>query len=389
MSLPPTPRSAIALLLLLATGCSTVGNSGPSAKAITRAGRAGTASDRGISVVALDAATAQRAAAYARAQRFADVFGSVAPTGTVIGVGDVLDIAIWEAPPAVLFGATAPGANISSAIAQSAGIPQQLVGEDGTITVPFVGTLLVRGLTPQAVGRLIVARLAGRAHSPQAIVRLAQNDSRAVTVIGEVSATRRLPLTPRGERLLDAIAAAGGSRQPVAKTTIQLSRAGRTAAMPLDAIVRDPSQNITLQAGDVVAAVFQPYSFVALGAVGQNAEVPFEGGGITLAQALGRIGGLRDDRADRRSVFVFRLEHPEVLDPSVAQTAKRTAAGLVPVVYRLDLGDGASFFTAQDFAIRDRDVLYVSNAPLADLQKFLNIVSSAAFSITGINNAVQ
>jgi polysaccharide export outer membrane protein len=317
------------------------------------------------------------------------VFGTVAPTSTVIGVGDVLDIAIWEAPPAVLFGATAPGASIGSAVAQSAGIPQQVVGEDGTVAIPFVGNLMVRGLTPQAVSRLIGARLAGRAHSPQAIVRLAQNDSRAVTVIGEVGATRRLPLTPRGERLLDAIAAAGGSRQPVAKTTIQLSRAGRTAAMPLDAIVRDPTQNITLQAGDVVAAIFQPYSFVALGAVGQNAEVPFEGGGITLAQALGRIGGLRDDRADRRSVFVFRLEHPEVLDPAVAQSAKRTAAGLVPVVYRLDLGDGASFFTAQDFAIRDRDVLYVSNAPLADLQKFLNIVSSAAFSITGINNAAQ
>jgi polysaccharide export outer membrane protein len=198
-----------------------------------------------------------------------------------------------------------------------------------------------------------------------------------------------MPLTPRGECLLDALAAAGGSRQPVAKTTVQLTRAGRTAAMPLDAIVRDPAQNVVLQAGDVITAIFQPYSFVALGAVGQNAEVPFEGGGISLAQALGRIGGLRDDRADVRSVFVFRLEHPEVLDPETASTARRTAEGLVPVVYRLDLGQGASFFTAQDFGIRDRDVLYVSNAPIADLQKFLNIVSSAAFSVTGINNAVR
>jgi polysaccharide export outer membrane protein len=387
--MPIPPRLSAALLLLLATGCSTIGGSGPSAKAIGRAARPGTVADRGISVVPLDEATARRAAAFARAQRFADVFGVVAPTSTVIGVGDVLDIAIWEAPPAVLFGATPPGANIGSAIAQSAGIPQQVVGEDGTITIPFVGSVAVRGSTPQAVARTIVARLAGRAHSPQAIVRLAQNDSRAVTVMGEVGATRRMPLTPRGERLLDALAASGGSRQPVAKTTVQLTRAGRTAAMPLDAIVRDPTQNVMLQAGDVITAIFQPYSFIALGAVGQNAEVPFEGGGISLAQALGRIGGLRDDRADVRSVFVFRLEHPEVLDPEMARTARRTAEGLVPVVYRLDLGQGASFFTAQDFGIRDRDVLYVSNAPIADLQKFLNIVSSAAFSVTGINNAVQ
>lgn len=386
MPLPASQWSALLAAALLA-GCSTVGGSGPSTAAIRRA--AGTpTSAQGIVVVPLDDAASRRAASYARSQAFADVFGMVPATTTVIGVGDVLDIAIWEAPPAVLFGATAPGAAIGSALAQSAGIPQQQVGEDGTITIPFVGVVPVRGRLPQDVARTIVARLAGRAHAPQAIVRLAQNDSRAVTVMGEVGATRRLPLTARGERLLDALAAAGGARQPVAKTTIQLTRAGRTAAMPLDAIVRDPTQNVTLQPGDIVTAIFQPYSFIALGALNQNAEVPFEGGGISLAQAMGRVGGLRDDRANVRGVFVFRLERPDALAPDIARTARQTADGRIPVVYRLDLGEGASFFAAQDFAIRDKDVLYVSNAPIADLQKFLNIVSSAAFSVTGINNAL-
>ncbi|PCD03401.1 capsular biosynthesis protein [Sphingomonas spermidinifaciens] len=382
-----TSGGRVALIALLLAGCSNMSGAGPSAGAIERAGRPA-ASGEGISIVTLDEGAARRTASYARSQAFGDLFGGASPSGTVIGTGDVLDIAIWEAPPAVLFGTTAPGAG-GGGLAQSAGIPQQIVGEDGTVTIPFVGSLAVRGRTPQDVGRMIVARLAGRAHNPQAVVRLAQNDSRAVTVMGEVGATRRVPLTPRGERLLDAIAAAGGSRQPVAKTTVQLTRGGRTGAMPLDAIVRDPVQNVVLAPGDIVTAIFQPYSFVALGAVGQNAEVPFEGGGITLAQALGRIGGLRDERADVRGVFIFRLEQPEALDPAVAASARRTAEGRVPVVYRLDMGQGTAFFTAQDFAIRDRDVIYVTNAPIADLQKFLNIVSSAAFSVTGINNAVQ
>ncbi len=244
---------------LVLPGCSTTSASGPSSKAIRRAATP----DRpapGISIVTLDDDSARRTAAFARQQRFADVFGTIAPTGTTIGAGDVLDIAIWEAPPAALFGTSAPGAAIGTSLAQSAGIPQQTVGEDGIVAIPFVGNVVARGQTPREVAATIVARLAGRAHAPQAVVRVAQNESRTATVMGEVGATRRIPLTPRGERLLDALAAAGGSRQSVAKTTIQMMRAGHTAAMPLDAIVRDPAQNVVLAPGDVVTAVFQPYT---------------------------------------------------------------------------------------------------------------------------------
>ena len=69
------------------------------------------------------------------------------------------------------------------------------------------------------------------------------------------------------------------------------------------------------------------------------------------------------------------------VDPS---TASRTLDGKVPVIYRLDLSDPASFFIAQSFPILNHDVVYVSNAPGADLQKFVNIVSSMTFSIIGI-----
>jgi polysaccharide export outer membrane protein len=33
--------------------------------------------------------------------------------------------------------------------------------------------------------------------------------------------------------------------------------------------------------------------------------------------------------------------------------------------------------------------LYVSNAPLADMQKFVNVVSAMVFSIVGIGQAVN
>jgi len=100
------------------------------------------------------------------------------------------------------------------------------------------------------------------------------------------------------------------------------------------------------------------------------------------------VGGLKDDRANIRGVFIFRLENPAALDPSVAATAQRTPDGRIPVIYRVDLSNPAMFFVAQSFPIRDKDVLYASNAPLADLQKFVSIVSSMAFSVIGITNSI-
>jgi len=137
----------------------------------------------------------------------------------------------------------------------------------------------------------------------------------------------------------------------------------------------------------VVTALYQPYSFTALGASGTNAEVNFEGTGLTLSQALGRIGGLRDERANPKGVFVFRLEDPANLG-SGTPIGRTTPDGKVPVVYRVDMANPASLFVAQGFPIRNRDVVYISNAPLVDFQKFVGLVSQLAITGLSIGNAV-
>lgn len=392
---PPTRAVAWrAVLAALSAGvlsaCSSLGASGPSTGAV-KAAQSQSYAEGDVQVIDLDDRSVRRIHEYGAAQSFAKVFGDSLATGTVIGKGDVLDIAMWEAPPAVLFGVAAVDNRLSvnPPVAQSAAVPQQMVGDDGHISVPFAGMVPVMGRTPAQVERDIIGRLKGRAHDPQVIVRLVQNEARNVTILGEVTGSRRVPLTARGERLLDLLAAAGGTKHPVERTTVQLSRGATAAVMPLDAIIRDPSQNVRVLPDDVVTVMFQPYSFIALGALSQNAEVPFEGSGFTLAQALGRVGGLRDDRANVRGVFIFRMEEPAALDPAIAERARTTIAGRIPVIYRLNLSDASSFFVARDFAIRDDDILYVSSAPGADLQKFLNTLSSAAFSTIAISDSLS
>jgi polysaccharide export outer membrane protein len=367
-------------------GCAGFGASGPSAGAIQKAVDAGAR----VRVVEVNQEVTRGVVAAETRSTFAQTFAGPAQRHGIIGIGDMLEVSIWEAPPAVLFSSGLGSALAVGApsVAHSSDLSGQMVDADGNIVVPFAGTIRAAGLTPNELGRVINGRLAGKAHEPQTLVRLIQNKATEVTVVGEVATSRRIPLTPRNERLLDALADAGGVRQPVDKVVIQLTRGSTVSSRPLGAIIRDPAENIPLASGDVVTALFQPYSFQALGAFGVNAEVPFEATGLSLAQAIGRVGGLQDNRANIKGLFIFRFENPAALPPSVAANAPVTPEGKVPVIYKVNMGDPATFFAMQSFPIRDKDILYVSNAPVADIQKFVNLVSQMAFSIAGVVSTI-
>lgn len=374
----PARLNGALLVTLALCGCAALPRSGPTTGQITRAAKGPSASDAGIAIIDVNDAVARDILAENRQIPFSESLGQGQPIGSIVGKGDVLDIAIWEAPPAALFGVAGGAAQLTAlgATARGTSLPEQMVDSDGQITVPFVGRVQAAGRTPQEIGRDINAGLIGKAHQPQTIVRLVRNAAANVTVVGDVATSGRVPLTARGERVLDVLATAGGVKQPVGKMVIQITRGTSVSALPLETVIRDPRQNVRLQPDDVMTLLFQPYSFTALGAAGRNGELPFEATGLTLAQALGRISGLDDARANAKGVFIFRLERPEVLSQDMRQRGRATPDGRIPVIYRINLKDPATLFVAQSFPIQDKDLIYVSNAPLADFQKFLSAIFS-------------
>lgn len=311
---------------------------------------------------------------------FADVLGGVSPVGTVVDVGDAVEVTIWEAPPATLFGGAVTDTRIGTAIgtARPTTLPELLVGPEGTISVPFAGAVPARGRTLSEIESDIVARLRGRANAPQVQVRLLRNATATVTLVGEFTQSARLPLTPRGERLLDALAQVGGVKPPVNLTTIQVTRNGANYRMPLAEIIERNENNITLAKDDVVTALFQPYSFTVLGAAGRNDEIRFEAFGITLSQALGRIGGLQDGRANPRGVFLFRWRDRS--DPANLRD---------PVIYNFDFKDPAVYFLAQQFRVDDGDFIYITNSPVAELQRFVGILSQTILPAATVATVIQ
>lgn len=386
---------AVTGLAWLLGGCAATGGflagSGPSAVAIAAAAAAAPEAalpgSDAIQVIDLDPGVSRRVSDSRKSSLFSQGLPPARTPERLLGAGDVIEIAVWEAPPAALFGVSASMSDLksSSTSARSVLFPEKMIDASG-INVPFAGALQVIGKSPAAVEAELAQRLKGKANQPQVSVRVLRNASATVTVVGEVTSSIVMPLTPRNERLLDALAAAGGARQSVDKVSVQLTRGASVLTMPLGQVIRSRQENITLQAGDVVTLFNQPLSLMVLGAVTRNEEIWFESQGISLAQALARAGGLQDARADARGVFIFRFEDPAALpNPPMALTAD----GKVPVIYRVDLRNPVSFFAAQAFAVRDKDVLYVSNAPAAELQKFLNIALSMAYPLLTVVNAVK
>lgn len=375
--------SAILLCSLL-TACASLPEAGPSATDVatqSKSNEAGDGADR-YGIVDIDAIASrilQRRGPESMFGSFPEHGGAADPR---IGVGDFLSVTIWEAASGGLFSAPVVAGQFSTG-SKSVSLPDQAIGRDGRISVPYVtAPISVVGKTPLQVKAAIEKALDGKAIQPQVQVSITRQVSSTVTVTGEVTNGAVIPLTAKGMRILDVIAAAGGVHSAVHETSIRLSRGNRTVAVSMSKIVSDPRENINVRAGDVITAVRSPQFFIASGATGVNAMVPFDSERMTLSQALGRVGGLQDNRSDPTGVFVFRYEPYSVAHALLPNNPLVEQGRLTPIVYRLNMRDTNSLFVAQTFPIFNKDVIYVSNAPIVEVQKAMQIFTMISQPVT-------
>src|SRR5712691_7515514 len=240
-------------------------------------------------------------------------------------------------------------------------IPDQQVGPDAAISIPYAGRIAVAGRTPAEVEHTIESRLGSRALDPQALVIVKRSAANSVSVAGEVIGGARVPLSPGGDRLLQVNAAAGGAKAPVHETFVRLSRDGVTATVPLATLVANPEQDIFAEPGDVLTLVRQPQTFSVFGATGKNSTISFISDRLSLSEALARAGGLLDEAADPRAVFLFRYEPVGLVRALGQPIATGAPDGISPVVYRLDLKEVKSYLLARRFPVHDKDIIFVAN----------------------------
>jgi polysaccharide export outer membrane protein len=305
-----------------------------------------------------------------------------------IGVGDSVAVTIWEAAAGGLFSAAAGDRTISAG-ARTATIPDQVVPRDGQITIPYAGRLRVVGLRPDEVEREIVRLLQGKAIEPQAVVTISRNNSNTAVVAGEVTAGAIVPLSVKGDRLLDVIASAGGLKAPAHDSFVRLTRGRTTVTVAFNEILANPAENIYVRPSDVITVVRDPQTFTAFGGTGRNAAVPFDATGITLEEAVARAGGLNDLRADPGGVFLLRFEPTSLVSQLVPGRPLPSEGTLVPVVYRLDMRQANSFFLARAFKVHNKDILYIAAAPTDPVEKFLRLVGQVTSPVILLGRATN
>ncbi len=283
----------------------------------------------------------------------------------IIGVGDVVSVVVWEPGQEGLFSRAENGGR--------AELGPFVVNQSGTITVPYVGKVHARGKSVEKLQSAIQIALGGKAVDPQVVVTLKENASSLVVVNGDVKSPGQYPLALRGERLLDVIAKAGGSANKASETYVTFIRGGTQGRQLLKTVFEVQPENIFVRPGDQIYLSHNPQTFTAFGAVQKVGEYPIQADEVSLVEALGRVGGLADNQADSVGLFVFRYESPELVR-HIKPQAQLGPENAVPVIYRVNMREAQSYFYAQSFNIRDKDILYVANAYGAELNKFTRIL---------------
>ena len=312
-----------------------------------------------------------RIASVAPALGFAEGFRTASQLGSdTINPGDVLGLTIWE--------------NVDDGLlvpqGQNATVLEEVqVDGSGYIFVPYAGRIRASGNTPEAVRRIISEKLADQTPDPQVQVRRLAGDGATVSIVGSVGAQGVYPIERPTRTLAAILAAAGGVsiRPEIAQVTVV--RGSHSGSIWFEDLYDHPGHDIAIRGGDRIFVEEDTRTFTALGATGTQDRVQFESQSISAIEAIAQVGGLNSNLADPTGVFVFRNEPQEIANQLVGRT---DLIGTQRVVYVLDLTKPNGIFMARDFAIRDQDTVYVTEAPFTEFNK---TIAAATGSLSAVN----
>jgi len=353
-----TPFATLTLLILGA--CSSFPSSGPTGSQIEASVSDAEFAGLDIEIVTVDSLAAVPSAVAPIEWQLPEL---VARPTDLIGPGDVLSITIFEAGVSLFSGDTvtpsATGGIGFDPSVKAQTLPPRRVDDFGYIDIPYVGRLSVQGGTVVEVEEQIRRALSNFSQDPQVLINRTQVIENSVIVGGEIARPGRLVLDTNRESLSDIVALAGGYRGEAHELVLQVERGESVAQLRLGDVMSGPYRNLRAFPGDRLTILDEPLMFSVLGATGRVQQMPFQRERMTVIEAIALAGGPSDATGDPGAVFLFRYAGPD---------------GTEPTVYHFNLLEAPTYFLAQQFAMRDDDVLYFGNAASNQPRKLIQAI---------------
>ena len=291
------------------------------------------------------------------------------PDSPVIRSGDQIDLAIWDSQENSL---------LASPAQKVVQIPTMTVTATGTIFVPYLDEVVVRGQTPDQARRQIQEALGPIIPSAQVQLAMAAGQNNSTDLVSGVVKPGSYPLPSRNFTILGLIAQGGGIDKSLRNPSVQLIRDGKTYEIRAKTLLANPAHNVVLRGGDQVLVKEDDRYFTALGATGNQSLIYFEKEEITGLETLALIGGLEGSRADPKGVLILR-DYPA---SALRQDGKGPA--MQQVVFTFDLTSADGLFAARNFRINPKDTVLVTEASLVTTRNVLSLIGT----MIGVGNAL-
>ena len=292
------------------------------------------------------------------------------PASPVISAGDRLDLVIWDNSENSLL--LTPGAKV----VDMKGIQ---VSPDGSVFIPYLDKIYVKGQSPEAAREQIQNSLTEILPSAQVQLLYTAGASSSVSLVGGVAAPGTFPLPDRNFSVLKLISQGGGVPPTMRNPRVKLVRDGGTYQTSLSQLYADAKFDVVLQGGDKVIVQQDNRFFQALGSTGREELIYFTKDDINALEAVSLVGGIDDNRADPKGVLIlreYRAGHVRTDGKGPSRT---------DVVFTIDLTNADGLFSARRFLIQPEDVVLVTESPVTKAQTIFRLIGSAV----GVANAAQ
>lgn len=279
----------------------------------------------------------------------------------ILGVGDVLQVTVWERGENGLFSAIGGATSLVTPIEES-----------GEIYLPYVGNVRAAGRTADGLRKHIQGLLADKTLDPQVEVKRETGDSKSITITGTAGVNAVIPIERTTRSLLSLLARTGFAVPDPEVIRVTVRRGPLEGSIWMRDLFENPNFDIPVRAGDIIFLNNDTRYFRSVGSIGQS-RVPFPTREISVLDGIALVGGLQRTASDPSGVFIFRVEPPEI---AVRVSERATVDRKRNIAYLIDLSQPQGMFFADQMKIRDGDVLYVTDAPFTRFQTVAGSVAS-------------